>query len=203
MAKATLTKKRAYPAKRPCQMPETIWVMIRVTKVGFFPLTVKRSYTSAEGNGLSLAIWQDGQKRRVTANQTYVCLSALCADVAATLASAQILSQRQLGGPDRQLNGHQLQLTLPEEQAGADGSPGGGGGGGGEPPIQWTSPYITEPQVCTALCCLGADFGAPCMPHLPIKTATYTAARIGRCRCSSAGGAGQHWGRTPLCGCGC
>lgn len=51
MAKATLTKNRAYPANRPCQMPETIWVMIRVTKVGFFPLTVKRSYTSAEERG--------------------------------------------------------------------------------------------------------------------------------------------------------
>ena len=160
MAKATLRKKRAYPANRPCQMPETIWVMIRVTKVGFFPLTVKRSYTSAEGRGLSLAIWQDGQTRRVTANQTYVCLSALCADVAATLATAHILSQRQLGG--RQLNSHQLQLTLPQGQAGADGSPEGAG-----PHIQWTSPHITEPQVVTALCCLGADFRTPCTPIHP------------------------------------
>ena len=82
MAKATLTKKRAYPANRPCQMPDTVWVMIRVTKVGFFPLTVKRSYTSAEGRRLSLAVRQDGQSTGLTADHLRG-LSALCTDIAA------------------------------------------------------------------------------------------------------------------------
>ena len=83
MAKATLTKKRAYPANRPCQMPDTIWVMIRVTKVGFFPLTVSRSYTSAEGRGLSLAVWSQGWSNERVNCRALKCRSDLCTDVAA------------------------------------------------------------------------------------------------------------------------